>query len=84
MEHEDTKSQRIKQKQRNTSVKVGCFFKASAMSMSAFPCKPLVLQIKALTASAAPPGLPTFTEKTIKNPNLNDNPNPNLNDNYAL
>ena len=84
MEHEDTKSQRIKQKQRNTSVKVGCFFKASAVSLTAFPCNPLGFQIKALTVTTAPPGLPPFTEKTIKNPNLNDNPNPNLNDNYAL
>jgi len=49
-----------------------------------FLVSPLVLQIKALIASAAPSGLPTFPEKTIKKPNLNDNPNPNLNDNYAL
>jgi hypothetical protein len=49
-----------------------------------FLVSPLVLQIKALIASAAPSGLPTFPEKTIKNPNFNDNDDDDDNENDNL
>jgi hypothetical protein len=70
----------MKQKQRNTSAKVGCFFKASAVSLTAFPCKPLGLPDKSPHRLSSPSGSSNLRRKNYKNPIFNDNPN----DNYTL
>jgi hypothetical protein len=74
----------MKQKQRNTSAKVGCFFKASAVSLTAFPCKPLGLPDKSPHRLSSPSGSSNLRRKNHKNPNINDNDNPNLFKNTKL